>query len=128
MEWTDYLRETRKNAEQYLIKHWGTDIPAEQRAKTPLSLTTVADIMVEFSKADEVTGMASKSFTKDEQEAIENIHGTPWVHYCHLAGVPHKELSDYTPEQIDSTLRQLAILFIGVPKLIKELVINKKIK
>lgn len=128
MEWSDYLKETRKNAEQYLIKHWGADIPAEQRAKTPLSLTTVADIMMELSQADEVTGMTSKSFTKDAQKAAENIQGTPWVHYCQLAGVSQKELSDYTPEQIDSTLRQLAILFIGIPKLVKELVINKKIK
>lgn len=128
MQWSDYIKETRENVERYLIKHWGTDVPQEQRAKMPLSLTTVADIMVELSKADEVTGMASKSFTKDEQKATENIHETPWVHYCHLAGVSYRELRDYTPEQIDSTLRQLAILFIGVPKLIKELVINHKIK
>lgn len=128
MLWTDYLRETRENAERYLINHWGTGIPKEQRAKTPLALTTVADIMLELSTADEVTGMASKSFTKDEQKATENILGTPWVHYCNLAGVSHKDLSDYTPEQIDSTLRQLAILFINVPELITELVINQKIK
>lgn len=128
MLWTDYLRETRENAERYLIKHWGTGIPKEQRAKTPLALTTVADIMLELSTADEVTGMASKSYTKDEERATENILGTPWVHYCNLAGVSHKELSNYTPEMIDCTLRNLAILFIGVPELIKELVINQKIK
>lgn len=84
--------------------------------------------MLELSTADEVTGMASKSFTKDEQKATDNILGTLWVHYCNLAGVSHKDLSDYTPEQIDSTLRQLAILFINVPELITELVINQKIK
>lgn len=128
MQWSDYLKETRDNAERYLIKHWGTKVPEEQRAKIPLDLTTVADIMVELSMADEVTGMASKSYTKDEEKAMENILGTPWVHYCNLAGVSHKELSDYTPEMIDCTLRNLAILFIDVPRLIKELIITQKIK
>lgn len=126
MLWSDYVKQTRERAEQYLIDHWGTQLPASQRSDIKLKLETIGVIMLRLSNAGEVTGLRVEDDLSPEQQALINIHGIPWAYYCNLAGVSDSD--NLTPQQIDCTLRKLAILFIGVPELIVELIANQKIR